>query len=72
MVLTRASRFFRLPKHDRRVQHPLIYGDLLIVAPQTTEAGVVAYNKVTGALKWQFSSTRRWCEFSPSSCAQMP
>lgn len=34
-------------------QNPLIYGDLLIVAPQTTEAGVVAYDKVTGALKWK-------------------
>jgi outer membrane protein assembly factor BamB len=35
------------------VQNPLIYGDLLIVAPQTTEAGVVAYDKLTGALKWK-------------------
>ena len=30
------------------VQNPLIYGDLLIVAPQTPEAGVVAYDKLTG------------------------
>ena len=35
------------------VQHPLIYGDLLIVAPQTSETGVVAYDKRTGALKWK-------------------
>ena len=35
------------------VQHPLIYGDLLIVAPQTTEAGVVAYDKKTGDLRWK-------------------
>jgi len=35
------------------VQNPLIYGDLLIVAPQTTEAGVVAYDKLTGAIKWK-------------------
>jgi outer membrane protein assembly factor BamB len=35
------------------VQNPLIYGDLLIVAPQTPEAGVVAYDKLTGALKWK-------------------
>lgn len=35
------------------VQNPLIYGDLLIVAPQTSEAGVVAYDKLTGALKWK-------------------
>jgi outer membrane protein assembly factor BamB len=35
------------------VQNPLIYGDLLIVAPQTPEVGVVAYDKLTGALKWK-------------------
>ena len=35
------------------VQNPLIYGDLLIVAPQTSVAGVVAYDKLTGAIKWQ-------------------
>jgi outer membrane protein assembly factor BamB len=35
------------------VQHPLVYGDLLIVAPQTSQAGVVAYDKRTGALKWK-------------------
>jgi outer membrane protein assembly factor BamB len=35
------------------VQNPLVYGDLLIVAPQTAEAGVVAYDKLTGALKWK-------------------
>jgi outer membrane protein assembly factor BamB len=35
------------------VQNPLIYGDALIVAPQTSKAGVVAYDKVTGAVKWQ-------------------
>jgi outer membrane protein assembly factor BamB len=35
------------------VQNPLIYGDLLIVAPQTPQAGVVAYDKMTGALKWK-------------------
>ena len=34
-------------------QHPLIYGDLLIVAPQTSETGVVAYDKLTGELKWK-------------------
>jgi outer membrane protein assembly factor BamB len=34
------------------VQNPLIYGDLLIVAPQTPETGVVAYDKLTGAIKW--------------------
>lgn len=35
------------------VQNPLVYGDLLIVAPQTPEVGVVAYDKLTGALKWK-------------------
>ena len=35
------------------VQHPLIHGNLLIVAPQTPQAGVVAYDKSTGALKWK-------------------
>jgi hypothetical protein len=35
------------------VQNPVIHGDLLIVAPQTAETGVVAYDKLTGALKWK-------------------
>ena len=35
------------------VQNPVIYGDLLIVAPQTSQAGVVAYDKLTGELKWK-------------------
>ena len=35
------------------VQNPLIYGSLLIVAPQTSQAGVVAYDKLTGELKWK-------------------
>jgi hypothetical protein len=35
------------------VQNPLIHGGLLIVAPQTPEAGVVAYDKLTGELKWR-------------------
>ena len=34
-------------------QNPLIYGNLLIVASQTSEAGVVAYDKLTGDLKWK-------------------
>ncbi|MHC4680327.1 MAG: outer membrane protein assembly factor BamB family protein [Planctomycetota bacterium] len=33
-------------------QNPLIYGDLLILASQTTKAGVVAYDKLSGRLKW--------------------
>jgi outer membrane protein assembly factor BamB len=35
------------------VQNPLIYRDLAIVAPQTSQAGVVAYDKRTGELKWK-------------------
>jgi outer membrane protein assembly factor BamB len=34
-------------------QNPLIYRNLVIVAPQTSQAGVVAYDKLTGELKWQ-------------------
>lgn len=34
-------------------QCPLIYGDLLILASQAPGAGVVAYNKNTGELKWK-------------------
>ncbi len=33
-------------------QCPLVYGDLLIVASQAPEAGVVAYEKHTGNVKW--------------------
>lgn len=34
-------------------QNPLVYGDLLIVAPQTSQAGVVAYDKGTGEVQWK-------------------
>jgi len=34
-------------------QCPLVYGDLLIVASQAPQAGVVAYDKVTGNVKWK-------------------
>ncbi len=37
-------------------QNPLVYRDLLIVAPQTPQAGVVAYDKLTGEIKWKSSS----------------
>ncbi len=33
-------------------QNPLVYGDLLIVASQAPKAGVVAYEKLTGNVKW--------------------
>ena len=34
-------------------QNPLIYSNLVIVASQTSQAGVVAYDKLTGELKWK-------------------
>ena len=37
-------------------QCPLIYGDLLIIASQAPEAGVVAYDKLTGDVKWKTDS----------------
>ncbi len=33
-------------------QCPIIYGDLLILASQAPQAGVVAYEKLTGKVKW--------------------
>jgi outer membrane protein assembly factor BamB len=33
-------------------QNPLIYGDLLILASQAPQAGVVAYEKLTSNVKW--------------------
>jgi len=33
-------------------QNPLIHGDLLILASQTKEAGIVAYDKTSGRVKW--------------------
>jgi outer membrane protein assembly factor BamB len=33
-------------------QCPLVYGDLLILASQAPKAGVVAYEKLTGKVKW--------------------
>lgn len=35
------------------VQNPLIYGSLVIVAPQAPQATVVAFDKLTGELKWK-------------------
>jgi outer membrane protein assembly factor BamB len=33
-------------------QCPMVYGDLLILASQAPQAGVVAYEKLTGKVKW--------------------
>jgi outer membrane protein assembly factor BamB len=37
-------------------QCPLVYGDLLILASQAPDAGVVAYDKLTGDVKWKTPS----------------
>ena len=37
-------------------QSPLVYGDLLVVASQAPQAGVVAYEKLTGNVKWNTPS----------------
>jgi outer membrane protein assembly factor BamB len=34
-------------------QNPLIYGDMLIISSQAPQAGVVAYNKLTGGVIWK-------------------
>jgi outer membrane protein assembly factor BamB len=34
-------------------QNPFVHGNLLILAPQTSQASVVAYDKLTGDLKWK-------------------
>jgi outer membrane protein assembly factor BamB len=34
-------------------QNPLIYGNMLIVAPQAPDATVAAYDKLTGEVKWK-------------------
>lgn len=33
-------------------QNPLIHGDMLILAAQTPKAGIVAYDKATGRVRW--------------------
>lgn len=47
-------------------QNPLVYGDLLIVASQAPEAGVVAYDKLTGKVKWKTPSLGYVGYVSPS------
>lgn len=37
-------------------QCPLVYGDLVILASQAPKAGVVAYEKLTGKVKWSTES----------------
>jgi outer membrane protein assembly factor BamB len=47
-------------------QCPLIYGDLLILASQAPGAGVVAYEKLTGIVKWATPSLGLAGYVSPS------
>jgi len=47
-------------------QCPLVYGDLLIVASQAPEAGVVAYDKRTGDVKWKTPNLGNESYASPS------
>jgi outer membrane protein assembly factor BamB len=47
-------------------QCPLIYGNMLIIASQAPEAGVVAYNKLTGDVIWKTPSLGSVGFVSPS------
>jgi hypothetical protein len=48
-------------------QCPLIYGDLLIVSySKDPKAGLVAYNKLTGEIKWKTDAIRNETYASPS------
>jgi outer membrane protein assembly factor BamB len=47
-------------------QCPLVYGDLLILASQAPQAGVVAYEKLTGNVKWTTPSLGAVGYVSPS------
>ena len=47
-------------------QCPLVYGDLLILASQASKAGVVAYEKLTGNVKWTTPSLGSVGYVSPS------
>ncbi len=47
-------------------QCPVIYNDLFIIASQAPEAGVVAYNKLTGDIVWKTPSLGNLGYVSPS------
>lgn len=47
-------------------QCPLVYGDLLILASQAPQAGVVAYEKLTGTVKWKTPSIGQVGYVSPT------
>ena len=48
------------------VQCPLVYGDMVILASQTPETGVVAFDKRTGNVKWATPSLGREGYVSPA------
>ena len=47
-------------------QCPLVYGDMVIVSSQAPEAGVVAYNKLTGDIVWKTPNLGNESYVSPS------
>ncbi|MBN1560667.1 PQQ-like beta-propeller repeat protein [candidate division KSB1 bacterium] len=47
-------------------QCPLVYGDLVILLSQAPDAGVVAYNKLTGAVKWKTANLGNESYASPA------
>lgn len=47
-------------------QCPLVYDDLLIIASQAPDAGVVAYDKLTGVVKWKTPNLGNESYASPS------
>jgi len=47
-------------------QCPLVYGDLLIVSSQAPDAGMVAYNKLTGKIAWKTPNLGNESYASPS------
>lgn len=47
-------------------QCPLVYGDMVIVSSQAPEAGVVAYNKLTGNIVWKTPNLGNESYVSPS------
>ncbi len=48
-------------------QCPMVYGDILIIASQAPEAGVVAYDKLSGDVKWSTPSLGPVGYVSPAS-----
>jgi outer membrane protein assembly factor BamB len=47
-------------------QCPLVYGNLLIIASQAPEAGVLAYNKTTGNIVWKTANLGNETYVSPT------